>query len=202
MNKHPILFSDEMVRALEAGTKTQTRRVMRPQPSDPDVSEITEEPALDPILKCAVSGHSGHWQDGHGLDLRWKCPYGVPGDLLWVRETFALIECGEKTGKAFRADGFPIDRDRERWTPSIFMRPHQSRFTLKVTDIRVQRLKEINEGDAKAEGIEPIVNFREQTASYHPHLAAYGELWDRLNAKRGFGWSINPWVWVVGFKVL
>jgi hypothetical protein len=74
MKERPILFSADMVRAILAGTKSQTRRLVDPQ-LDADVIEIAERPALDPVLKCVVSGHSGVWEDGHGLDQTWPCPF-------------------------------------------------------------------------------------------------------------------------------
>jgi hypothetical protein len=197
MNDHPILFSGSMVQAIFAGRKTQTRRVIRPQPA-PDVEAISEAPDTDPIIGCMVSGHSGIWEDEHGLGLKWRCPYGVPGDQLWVKETFAIVSDGEKDGKCFRADMTDfdfLDRERgERWTPSILMPKRASRLRLDVIRIRVQRLQDIDPKDAVAEGV--------PTGGFASPLREFEMLWDTINSRRGFGWKANPWVWAVTFRAI
>lgn len=128
-----------------------------------------------------------------------KCPYGEPGVRLWVRETFANID-----GKNwYRADPLVEDCIAKsmggfKWTPAIHMPRVACRLVLEVTGVRVERLQDISEADAIAEGI--------ITPAYPPgvgppkYALAYSHLWDSLNAKRGFGWSTNPWVWVVEFR--
>ena len=140
----PILFSGEMVRAILDGRKTQTRRVIKPQPSAG--------------VRRSVFVLSG-LEDGHGRELR--CPYGRPGDTLWVRETFGVITqplTGEKSAiyKATHKPEFPNEQlgfDGSKWRPSIFMPKWASRITLKVTAVRVERVQEISNDDAHAEGI-------------------------------------------------
>ena len=105
------------------------------------------------------------------------CPFGVVGDRLWVKETFEDDEGG--------------------WRPSIFMPRWASRITLEITDVRVQRLQEITEEDARAEGYHPKINdsLPDWTAK-----ESFKILWDSLNAKRGLDWDKNPWVWALSFK--
>jgi hypothetical protein len=135
-----------------------------------------------------------------------RCPYGVPGDRLWVRETWAPQPEREEAWKlpeheggggsaddvCYRADERPNDHQLgglthgvARWRPSIYMPRFASRITLEVTDVRADRLQDITEEDAKAEGVERQSTFR--------------ELWDGINGKRA-PWSSNPFVWVVGFR--
>ena len=191
MTERPILFSAPMVRAILAGTKTQTRRALRWQP---DMSP--GEPPFD-------------YQEGPGWPGR--CPYGEPGDVLWVRETHALVRAPDFTSVIYRADGAehpcddalgidpePCDRmspaaaKRWRWRPSIHMPRRACRLRLLVTDVRVRRVQSISEEDARAEGVRPPEH---QTAR-----GAFADLWDSINAKRGFGWREDPWVWVVSFE--
>jgi hypothetical protein len=127
------------------------------------------------------------------------CPYGQPGDRLWVRETFAdLIDIGGGHNYcAYKAD-LKIDssyEDHTHWTPSIFMPRWASRITLEITGVRVERVRDITPEDAYQEGM--VHNI---TASEADCLTPFRELWDSINAKRGYGWDVNPWVWVIGFR--
>lgn len=187
MTERPILFSAPMVRALLDGSKTQTRRVVR---FDPPSGDIVER---------------GGWRRWHRDDPSAviACPYGVPGDLLWCRETWRPhIETGMPE---YRANLGAVDHDL-RWKPSIYMPRWVSRITLRITDVRVQRLQEISEEDARAEGVaEPApvhgkwcdaTRGREGHWSYRKPFA---DLWDSLNAKRA-PWSSNPFVWAIAFE--
>ena len=180
MKERPILFSGPMVRAILDGRKTMTRRVMKPQPED--------------------------YPYHHGLAVyrvAKKCPYGVPGDLLWVRETWATTEqAGVHPSDAqivYRATDPDWDTmEGWRWRPSIFMPRWASRLKLRITSVSVERLREITEHDAMREGVNAEgVSTQPGIYSYR---APFAELWDDINAKRGFGWDANPWVWVVGFE--
>lgn len=212
MNEHPILFSGEMVRAIRDGRKTQTRRVIKPQPKDavemtvayPDgdgnfIFWSDDYPALDEFtLKAYPKGN------GRGF----KCPYGKPGDRLWVRETFShdASDKGNQKRVSYKADGSGIrtsvrdfdtgERYELPWRPSIHMPRWASRLTLEVIVVRVERLNDISEEDARAEGVQP-----NQLTTIQPYRAAFCGLWDSINEKRGYGWLDNPWVWVVEFKV-
>lgn len=148
------------------------------------------------------------------------CPYGGPGDRLWVRETFNRTDPGGLNGLYYyRADtGFPWGDAYigiEAWKPSIFMPREASRITLEITDVRLERVQDISEADAIAEGLykfsgrqlcgmPEVDTWDGRNFFYHPDTRAarfdYWNLWDKINAKRGFGWDKNPWVWVITFK--
>jgi len=183
--ERPILFSGPMVKAILAGEKTQTRRVITAKGAQ-SLSIAYWRPAGQPE-------NAGRWVASDGLPIgHIACPYGAPGDRLWVRETFREADVGVR----FRADLGGADVDPGGWTPSIFMRRRLSRIDLEVTAVRVERLQEITEEDARAEGS----SFMPSAAPglrYRFHLG-----WDSLNEKRGYGWAKNPWVWVVSFKRL
>lgn len=180
MKERPILFRGEMVRAILSGIKTQTRRVLKPQPSF--------------VNQCGIP----FYPDGKGpVDYR-DCPYGQPGDRLWVRETWMKPEGGALD---YRAKWTPRDERKmpvhEKWRPSIFMPRWASRITLGITDVRVERLQMITDSDSLAEGAGHLYD-----AEVECPRAGFARLWDSINAKRGCGWNTNPWVWVVKFEVL
>lgn len=204
----PILFSGPMVRALLDGRKTQTRRVVKWRGGLDMIGPAGSED--DPASWGFEDGETGIWWTlergcngtGPGDTHSMPCPYGEPGDRLWVRETFGWV-CGNGRRIVYRADadqppriGYPEDPITDmKWTPSIYMRRQHSRITLVVTSVRVERVADINDVDAEAEGIEPSPNG-------HPAHIRFAELWDSINGKRpGCSWDANPWVWVVGFEV-
>lgn len=189
----PILFSAPMVRALLAGTKTQTRRIAKGAPSwatDAGFSAFTPRGSIS--FRGVAPGH------GFGESFV-RCPYGVPGDRLWVRETF--FENAD--GVFYRATDPAWDAERENtrvtWKPSIFMRRRQSRLTLEVTDVRVERVQDISESDARAEGVERDHGALNATMS-DVARGRYEKLWGDINGSDS--WAANPFVWVVSFKVL
>lgn len=185
MKERPILFSGAMVRAILDGRKTQTRR----------------------LVKCPV------WVGGIADDERPSythvygavatvipCPYGQPGDRLWVRESFTLCE-------SIRADGHraPLYRatsivDAEaKWKPSIHMPRWASRLTLEIVSLRVERLQDITEADAILEGIEDK-QMVDGVPMWTSAVEAYADLWDSINGEGS--WAANPWVWVVEFTAV
>ena len=188
----PILFSGEMVRAILDGRKTQTRRVIKPQPSAG--------------VRRSVFVLSG-LEDGHGRELR--CPYGRPGDTLWVRETWASHKYMDDTKPSeftagaqmlpvwYRADGVQSD-ERGKWRPSIFMPRWASRITLRVVDVRVEQVQDISEEDAVAEGV--TKNLPDGWICAESHRMIFKRLWNSINGTRGYAWYTNPWVWVVEFE--
>lgn len=209
-----------MVRAILEGRKTQTRRLVDPQ-WDSDVEFVSECPNIDPFLRCIISGHSGVWEDEHGLDQVRGCPYGIPGDRLWVKETWAAheyyngrrpvdipegvtIECREMPN-AVTTEGNGHREistgERGRWRPSIFMRRWMSRITLEVVNVRVERLQCISEADALAEGIDhyvPGVTAALRGESEADPIIEYRSLWESINGAGS--WISNPWVWVIEFR--
>jgi hypothetical protein len=222
MNEKPILFSGEMVRAILDSRKTQTRRVIKPM-SKKQAKWLTPE-----LINTVPHGEmlGGGWQMHHphadtddlgvyvkyDSPLGWvKCPYGKPGDLLWVRETWASHEYMDDTKPSeftegaqmlpvwYRANNQMHNVNQGKWRPSIFMPRWASRITLRVTDVRVERVQDISEADARAEGVLKAggASLSLYTARHH-----FSQLWDRINAKRGYGWDVNPWVWVVEFRLV
>lgn len=199
MKERPILFSAPMVRAILAGTKTQTRRVVKPQPHDP-AEGVYSAPSM-------IHGTGSYTQDhmlADGFD-GGTCPYGKPGDQLWVRETFAKVEGQTHPWIAtdYRATYTHGDRMgdhlgvKRRWTPSIYMPRAASRILLEIVSVRVERLQEISDQDALAEGVSPDMGLRWQSGDDTPR-GIYGELWESINGPGS--WDANPWVWVVEFK--
>lgn len=201
------------VRAILAGTKTQTRRVVRKQfGSDAIVAEV----AATTPEGWQVSGHSGLWWDDAGacIDDAVRCPYGQPGDRLWVRETWMDLLCTgiehynqnkERTRYAYRADTPPGSYGDEarkgyglKWCPSIHMPRSASRILLEVVSVRVERLQDISEVDARSEGAEPRQVEEDDTVLEGEWREGYRMLWESINGPGS--WDANPWVWVVEFK--
>lgn len=190
MKERPILFNAEMVRALLSGEKTMTRRVVMPQPA---VISFGWQ-----WLKKAIRLEWGELAKPEGLLPH--CPYGKPGDQLWVRETFWTD--GDEL--IYRADpGAEKNLDSEmtglKWKPSIFMPRWAARIQLEITDVRVERVQDILELEALAEGV--FAGMGEEVPTFTARDAFY-LLWDSINESRGFGWEANPWVWVVEFRLL
>lgn len=219
MTARPILFSGPMIRAILDGRKMQTRRIVTHRHGISFLGGAGQED--DP--ECwgwSFDGpdHSGYMVIARGLNERHDhgcislpCPYGEPGDLLWVRETFCLRdpEHHPERGYWYAATD---DVDEPRWSPSIHMPRAASRITLLITDVRVQRLQEISEDDAKAEGVRVLplqsgsgawwtadVDAGAPLHSRDP-VDAFRKLWDSINGKRAT-WASNPWVWALSFEV-
>ena len=204
MRERPILFSAPMVRAILAGTKTQTRRPLSYQPtSAPEVYRAHKDRALTRPVIAAT------WiKDGESHCC--PCPFGVPGDRLWVREAFMhepADYCWEASTSipirpahtVYRAD-YIDDAKGAGWKPSIHMPRSLSRITLEVTGVRVERLQEISYEDARAEGVEFWRN--DGTLTELPpcseHRYAFEDLWTSINGADS--WNANPFVWVVTFR--
>lgn len=173
----PILFSTPMVKAIIDGKKTQTRRVIKNQGLYGAPKSFKAYPYKDDET---LKDKFGFQSD----DGEWVCPFGKPGDLLWVRETFKEYDDWHIVYKA--EDELNQEYPNMPWKPSIFMPKKYARIWLKITDIRVERVHDISEKDAIAEGIENSTKFK--------------SLWDLINKKRGYGWDRNPYVWVVEFE--
>lgn len=191
MKERPILFSGPMVRAILDGTKTQTRRVVKPQFAADAIP--VEMPATDPAGGWVVPGHSGVWwcdAAANPDDVR-RCPYGQPGDRLWVREAWARTRVFGAEMVVYREGDNRTDYGGP-WKPSIHMPRWASRITLEITSVRVERLQDISEADAIAEGV--------YTDPASPAYDAYAQLWDEINGPGS--WAANPWVWVLEFRRL
>jgi hypothetical protein len=209
MKERPILFQGAMVRALLDGSKTQTRRVVNPRHL--------------PQLDLSKGGRAANWSK--------PMPYGQPGDRLWVKETFQRFT--DDAEIMYAADPKSLEamndlkRDeclKARWRASIFMPRWASRITVEVTGVRVERLQEISEADAIAEGIEKtpsgfwsLYGQADVDGTYSPRTS-YRALWESINSQtrpvfdedgKRIGnepnparWEANPWVWVIDFKRL
>jgi hypothetical protein len=215
MSEKPILFSAEMVRAILDGRKTQTRRVIKPQPPDRGIDTIELENGI-----LSVTGDSPTQWMGNVQMNDWyyeqRCPFSV-GQHLWVRETWCSFPASAPDGMGqnvyYRASQKNTELSQEvmlqngiKWRPSIFMPRWASRMMLKITDVRVERLQDITPADCKAEGVfipHPVSPTAEEALRHlAEYKSAFEKLWDGINSKRGYPWSSNPWLWVVCFEVL
>lgn len=178
----PILFSTEMVRAILDGRKTQTRRVVKPS--------VFEK------------GTNWFWNPNENICLAQY----RKGDVLWVRETFCEVPYEYNhipiKGGHITTPKYAYKADSKRdytgiWKPSIHMPKEAARIWLEVTDVRVERLQEITEEDARAEGVKA---YGPNNCSGTSARIAFAQLWDSLNEKRGYEWRVNPWVWVIEFE--
>lgn len=208
MKERPILMSGPMVRAClrEVDPKTQTRRLVKPQPILESGAWYWRSPLYDNGGGCDYF----HTKSLTGVMEAWAraCPYGQPGDRLWVRETFRATEgAPRRAGEApteyvYRADQEP-STDGFRWKPAIHMPRAACRLVLEIAAVRVERLQDISEADAKAEGCRSADHATGRECILDPAMGSYRlhyrDLWDSLNAKRA-PWSSNPWVWVVEFN--
>jgi hypothetical protein len=197
MTERPILFSGPMVCAILAGTKTQTRRVVMPQPDWIESSGRWRWPVpKSKVVSCTeVVTASREWWE---YLLPEQCSYAT-GDRLWVRETWRVFGGREyeyqqePRAVQYRADILDaIEYLQAEWRPSIFMPRWACRLVLEVVAVRVERLQDISTKDAIAEG---------STIQDHARSKEwFFTLWDSLNAKRGYGCETNPWVWVIEFQ--
>jgi hypothetical protein len=172
----PIIFSAESVKQILSGAKTQTRRVMKPQPE-----------------LCLHDKAPSMWAK--------HCPFGVSGMRLWVREAFLIEECTKcssglgwlggdcECSPVYRADH---PDTTAKWKSPLFLPRRHSRLTLEITNVRCERLKDISDADLASEGY--------KNSERYENLEEFKITWDTLNFKRGFGWAKNPWVWCISFK--
>ena len=190
MKERPILFSGAMVRAILRGRKTQTRRICK-KPIWTDMEDVPNH--------CTRYGN---------VALPVKCPYGEPGDRLWVKETFAVNS--QPAVYSYRADWVDGVKHVNKWKPSIFCTRKASRITLEIVAVRVERLQYITGQDAIAEGIHRFdldgceyFHWRKEAPTeehFNSAVMAYRDLWRSINGPDS--WDANPWVWVVEFKRL
>ena len=191
MEERPIIFNTENVKAILDGRKTQTRRVIKKHPLSG--IEITPKHNLHELER------------GYNL-LIPNCPYGQIRERLWVRETFQNSDA-IVNGKTiiYKADEDEWGKKYVMWTSPLFMPRWASRITLEITEVRVEKLQEIENypEDYKAEGYTPLMIGKSaidgEPFEASADFAWFEELWDSINAKRGYGWENNPWVWVIKF---
>lgn len=234
IKERPILFSGPMVRAILEGRKTQTRRIVKPQPEfiEPSGRWVWPIPKRAQRSGCSTAciSASREWWEYMPPGC---CPYGQPGSRLWVRETWGIGTRphpvhGWVDGFEYRADELFIDfgddipiyphnnfdfskYDSGKWKPSIHMPRTASRILLEVTDVRAERLQDISEADAIAEGVEsfrPVPgdgpaetlwkNYITGKFTFRTARESFFSLWEFIHGPES--WNENPWVWVVSFK--
>lgn len=232
MADRPIIMSGPMVRAIMAGRKTQTRRVLKPQPEQNVAGLWVWPPSGMKVTRRTMRGFCQTNEDGiktwfSGGHKATEVLPARPGDRLWVREAFVTgWPLTDDVPDQYDEDGNEnpptvwyratsdinvwMDEDGNHrssipWRSPIHMPRWASRITLHVTDVRVQRVQEISEADAEAEGVFRHVAehsldkvFRSERGETAIHY--FRDLWDGLNAKRGFGWEQNPWIVALTFK--
>ena len=209
VTSRPITMQPESVRAIIDGRKTQTRRLVKLRCGGRALSA-----AYHADIDAWQHSPDGSWSGGCRTDGGWgamvsgiKCSYGAPGDELWVKEAWSSI--GSPGGDyAYRADG--ALNSARAWQPLLFMPRAASRLTLQVSDIRVERLQDITEEDASAEGYERDMTIGERLLghpaqpefrpkSWRSARQKFSSAWDEQSGYRSL-WSANPWVWVVTFE--
>lgn len=192
IKERPIIFSTPMVQAILNGSKSQSRRVIKTQPIPTEYSD-------DFVWKQRVRNSAG---------ILLECPYGQVGDLLWVRETWCVSSEWDKLPPSklpvkaretviHKADGF---ERTGRWRSSRFMPRWASRILLEITEVRVERVQEISREDIRTEGIMLPPSPRYTPGKFSELHQEFAAVWDSLNAKRGYGWSEDPWIWVISFR--
>jgi hypothetical protein len=223
MRERPMLYSTPMAQATIEGRKTKTRRTkgLELVNNNPDEWKLSylgmfEHPGSKSIPKMKpwkAFGATFTWKPYRSNNFL-KCPY-QPGDVIWVRETWAI----QKYFNGLMENSFPLFRTNYdapvdwNWMPSIFMKKIHARIWLQVIDIKVERLQDITEEEAIAEGVKhahdfkqpnvKIENFPDGSKAYHNTISfrrGFLLLWNEINGDRA--WNLNPWVWVISFKVL
>jgi hypothetical protein len=204
MTEHPILFKGHLVREILAGRKTVTRRIVR-------IGDHARA-QFGSLRNGVASFHDSIPDDPCPIEV--KCPYGVAGDKLWVREMWRTIgevptsECSGPRDILFAASASETQLAIHKWRPSIHLPRWASRIDLQVRSVRVERLRDITEKEAKSEGVAP---WKEKTypvfaadntpAADSPYRAGFAWSWDEINHDR-MCWRVNPWVFVVQFSLL
>lgn len=215
MNEKPILFNTEMVQAILSGRKTQTRRIIKPQPKIPQNENDIEagEVVFWKGQVCRMKEPRARSMKAAGNRIAEIIEPYSPGDILWVRETWKQYTAGTAgpgliDGYLYKADE-PQDTSgmmvEDRWHPSIHMPRNAARLFLQITDVYTDRLQAISEDDAMAEGASGGEYLDEQgnsTGIVYPH-EEFINIWnstinpDELSL---YGWDANPWVWVISFE--
>ena len=219
MKERPILFSEQRVRALLVGQQTQTRRIMKPQTFGLGQDHHEGVHAFD-----VSANHLHGYKMMSMADISYQCPYGKPGDILWVRETWRgpiVPECDlaeyERDPTPFRLPAFCQYRadsnelgqhsmnspegEQFGWQTAIHMPRWASRINLEITDVRAEKIQDISEDDIMAEGVQTdshfLNNFFTMNMDSESPKEAYRKAWQKQYGATS--WEVNPWVWVVEF---
>ncbi|HFD2516111.1 TPA: hypothetical protein ACF22B_002918 [Klebsiella quasipneumoniae subsp. similipneumoniae] len=213
MKERGMIFNGEMVRAILDGRKTQTRRIMKPQPkpskSRPGDFWFSSKKLESMVHVSDLAPGNSPIADYHLFIQEHCCPFGAVGDRIWVRETFSPVDDTQYGGEKwvdyrstpkFEAshpagwDCAPNDAEALKWRPSIHMPRWASRILLEITNVRVERLQSITLGDICKEVGCGLYDFRPATHGFQ----AWEELWKSIYGAES--WNTNPWVWVIEFK--
>ena len=215
MAEHPIIFSTEMVRAILDGRKTQTRRIIKPQPEYENGYRYWWKGDWDtrggPRAGVCTHGTPGNGEATWPLkEIVEHCPYGQVGDRLWVREGLSLWP---GTVAIYLADDeqmpSPMNQEHQEWlnnyknhtVPSIHMPHWAARIFLEVIGLRVERVQDITAADIEAEGIDISIDGISTANHFRGDCwELWKKLWDSINAKRGYSWDKNPWVWCISYQ--
>lgn len=223
-NEKAISFNAEMVNAILAGRKTQTRRVIKLQPPHKDsvISQCMSSTHTKDVGKHRWLVWDGKYSVNNDLSSKYfNIPYNI-GDNLWVRETFRIhrgtdecgcscdpyCTCGEEGSVLYRAD---FNEEEEKYSPLVHMKKEQSRITLEITDIKVERLNDISEGDIEKEGIYKkqidfdayVYSINEGETGSATAKLSFQNLWNSIYKKDPIkSWESNPYVWVINFKLI
>lgn len=209
MKERPIIFDAESVRGILAGAKTQTRRVVTPQPEPAsDVCYLVDKmffPNIKDELEMAYARIQFPDNIADVIETSERCPYGYQGDRLWVREAWyvqpELWQVDHGPQPVEYAECSPREQVEDYvLKPAMFMPRWASRITLEVAAVRVERLQEISDEDVRSEGL--FMPERETTCYEGMWQDAFRSRWDAINAERGWPWAFNPWVWVVEFRLV
>ncbi len=215
MKERPILFSTPMVKSILDGRKTMTRRVIKPQ--------LERKPEHG--YYWYQRDRKMLWHQYTNQDFLNRCPHGQIGDRLWVRETYLERVEFVKDSNGYDEIATPKDPTEVKYfadepnrkydlelgdeyvkKPSIYMPRRFSRITLEITGVKAQKLQDITEEDAKAEGVEKcIIGYKSKRGmeqGISTYKQAFEKLWNSLNEKRGFGWALNPWTWAIKFSII
>ncbi len=213
MKERPILFRGDMVRAILEGRKTQTRKMIKGRPFSElnpfNFSHEIGDIGLYVSLPCRLVDSRGRNKSAAGelVPVTLKCPYGQPGDRLWVRETFGIVHPTRATPDGKPYDPWAVYKSDEKhdfeifdfsgWKPSIHMPRWASRITLEITNVRVERIQEISEWDAQKEGIEGGSASSLDPDCVRSARAVFENNWNKTYPG---SWDRNDWVWVIEFK--
>lgn len=192
----PILMSAPMVRSTLEGIKTQTRRLVKQQ----ERLRMGTDVLIEGDHRPEYLNEYGSWQQWVPNAKTMRCPYGVPGDLLYVKETFAHVANFPPTVRYYATDDV---HELRKKLPSIHMPRWASRLTLELTDVRVERLQDISEQDAIAEGADRLVmddDGKFYESANGTHRCGYAGLWDHINGDGS--WDENPFVWCISFRTI
>ena len=204
-----IKFNDEMVRMILSGNKTQTRRPLKHVPEGRvDNYRNIEKDFWKPFCKSLLGG------EDLLVGNRIKCPFGKVGDRLWVKEAYSF---DENLKPIYRDDGVSLEKGISWNSPSTMLK-WNSRITLEITDIRVERVQEISPEDAIREGAREFLDLPPSSPYGQDDrwsmgsptrtgqclgspIMAFANAWNSIYEKKGFGWHVNPWAWVIEFKI-